>query len=198
MAGKTPKTVKTLPMPQKLPQRDAGMPTGIWDPIWEKPEVASKIAAKIYADLRHEGAKFTEELVPDSKLPELPERKVEERTFKFLAPTKFETTSTKVKGGSYGEIYRKVTFGNMKPAVNFHAQAATFGLDSTGRFFLRGEVGRVGGDWQNRAWLVLRFLGPKGKVIGGISWHGELDPPANYDVRVQFSVTDRADAYPRS
>ena len=175
MATKTLKTYELQEM--KL---EKGMPTGVWDPAWEKPEVATKIAANVYKQMRLESVDFgAEKLVGPEKLKKFPAKKTETRTFALDAAQTFEKSTTRLRCGSFGEIFKRYTFGSGtgKAPVNFHVQALIFGVDSEGRWFVKGRVGRVDGGWGTKAGLTVSFVAKGSKVLGGVQWEGELDPP---------------------
>jgi hypothetical protein len=157
-------------------KRDPSLPSGVWDPMWQQPEVATRVAVDAYVQLRQSREDFgPDALVEPAALPSLSLRYTEERRFELSEVKGFEGSQTKFRGGSYGEIYRRYTFGGTKPAVNFHAQAVIFGVDGEGRYFLKGALGRVDGDWGNRAALYCRFMA-KGECVGGVSFDCALDP----------------------
>ena len=168
------------------------MPTGVWDPNWEKAEVGIKVAAQAYKQLRQEAVEFgNTSLSPSDELKSYPAKRSESRTFALDQAQTFEKSKTRLRCGSYGEIFKRYTFGAGagKSPVNFHVQALTFGADSDGRWFVRGNVGRVDGGWGTKAGLVVSFVGKDGKSLGGVQWEGELDPPR--DVPVSFLGCDK-------
>ncbi|MHB8875637.1 MAG: hypothetical protein ACYC8T_18280 [Myxococcaceae bacterium] len=169
--------MKTFPIPQHLPGNDPTLPTGVWDPLWQKPEVARRIAGDVYRDLRLAMPEFpTLELTPAGKLTRFAPENTDERSFDLSDAVKVPDSSLRLRGSSCGEIFREYPAGPNKPKQYFHAQAVVFGLDSEGRYFLRGIVGRLAGnDMGNKATLELRFLDKAGKVLGGKIWRGQLD-----------------------
>jgi len=185
----TTKTLKTYDL--KEMKLEKGMPTGVWDPAWEKPEVAVKIAVNVYKQLRLESVDFgAAALVAPDQLKTFPAKRTESRTFPLDPAQTFEKSTTRLRCGSFGEIFRRYTFGTGtgKPPVNFHVQALIFGVDSDGRWFVRGRAGRVDGGWGTKAGVVVRFVAKGGKVLGGVQWEGELDPPR--DVPFSFLGCD--------
>lgn len=171
-------------------KRDPGMPNGVWDPVWQKPDVAHRVAVEGYLALRMAQEDWGPDgLLAAAALPAFAPRNTEERTFALSEVRAFEDSATRFKGGSYGEIFRRYTYGGTKPAVNFHAQAATFGVDSDGRYFLKAVVGRVDGGWGNKAALCCRWLAG-GALLGGLVFEAELDPPQD----VPFTLTGRSAA----
>jgi len=178
-------------------KRDPTLPSGLWDPLWQKPEVATRVALETYLHLRCTFPDFgPDALVPAADLPTFPPRNTEERTFALGDVKTFEDSSTCFRGGSYGEIYRRYTYGQTKPAVNFHAQAVVFGVDSEGRYFLKGSLGRVDGGWGNRASLCLRFVAA-GAPVGGVLFEAELDPPQDVPFSLAGSSPALAAAFPK-
>jgi hypothetical protein len=158
-------------------KRDPGLPSGVWDPAWQRPEVASRVAADAYLTLRYAQDDFGPDALQDgAALPQLSDRYTEERRFALGEAKTFDDSPTRLRGGSYGEIFKRYTYGGTRPAVNFHAQAVSFGVDSQGRYFLKGILGRVDGAWGNRAALICRFLAGE-RCVGGLSFQCELDPP---------------------
>jgi hypothetical protein len=169
---------------------DPTLPTGVWDPLWEKPEVAARIASNTFLHLFYKGAKFdSDTLIADNKLPEFTKKNTEHRTFPLTQVLTLAQPSVQFRGGSYGEIYRRYTYGGPKPAVNFHAQQVSFGVDSEGRYFLSAVVGRVDGMWGNKVTLAARFVGTNGS-FGALLWEGEVDPPKDYPVEL-FGKSER-------
>ncbi|MGC4115822.1 MAG: hypothetical protein QM765_14735 [Myxococcales bacterium] len=171
-------SIKILPLPDL--KRDPTLPTCIWDPMWEKPEVGTRMGMLAYQQLRFESAEFgAGPLLAAETLPEHPKKRIETRRFVLDVVHTFEGSATRLRAGSYGEVYKRYTFGvsSGKASANFHAQQLTFGADSDGRWFLKGVVGRVDGGWGTRAGLVMRFVTRGGEVVGGISCEHELDPP---------------------
>ncbi|HEY3448041.1 MAG TPA: hypothetical protein VGK67_16915 [Myxococcales bacterium] len=166
-------------------KRDPGLPSGVWDPMWERPEVAHRVAVDAYLALRvgDDALWGGDGLLAAEALPDYPKKNTEERTFALGEVRTFEESPTRFRGGSYGEIFRRYTYGQTKPSVNFHAQAATFGLDSEGRYFLKGVVGRVDGIWGNKAALCCRFLAGA-ELVGGVFFEAELDPPQDVPFRL--------------
>jgi hypothetical protein len=184
------KSLKTYEL--KELKLEKGMPTGVWDPSWEKPEVGIKVAAQAYKQMRLEAVEFGNDgLIANDQLKTYPVKRTESRSFALDQVQSFEKSKTKLRCGSYGEIFKRYTFGagSGKAPVNFHVQALTFGADSDGRWFVRGSVGRVDGGWGVKAGLVVRFVGKDGKSLGGVQWEGELDPPK--DVPVRFLGCDK-------
>jgi len=166
--------------------RDPTLPAGVWDPTWNDPEIAARIAADAFEQTLFGSEPIGEgQLVAAESLPKYPKKNTEERNF-GLAKTRV-VEGTDFKGGSYGEIFHRYTYGGTKPAVNFHAQAVIFGADAKGRYLLRARVGRVDGGWGCAAALKIEFVAG-GRVLGGLFWEGELDPPK--DVEISFKGTD--------
>ena len=158
-------------------KRDPSLPSGVWDPMWQQPEVAARVAVDAYLALRYAQKDFgPDALLEPAAMSALSARFTEERSFGLGEVKLFEGSTTRFRGGSYGEIYRRYTYGGTRAAVNFHAQAVTFGVDSEGRYFLKGVLGRVDGDWGNRAALTCRFLARGGQCVGGVSFSCALDP----------------------
>ena len=170
--------LKTYPVDLNPPP---GMPTGVWDPSWEKPEVAHKVALMTYRQLRSEsfdgGA-----LRPASELPKLAKKNTEHRVFELGEAQPIQDLGVRVRGVSYGEIYRRYAFGP-RPAVNFHAQAVSFGADSEGRFFIDAQIGLVGGAFESEAALLVKFVGKRG-AIGGVAWQGPVASEKNFHLQI--------------
>lgn len=174
--------IKTVPVNLS---RDPSLPTGIHDPKWKDAAVAARVAFNTYQRLLLDPALFpsTTTLLPDAKAAPDFKGGVDKRTFAFLAPEPIPSRNLRFRGGSYGEIHRRYSFGGRLPAVNFHAQAVIFGADSDGRFFLQATVGRMDGGWGNKASLVVKLTGSGGDV-GNIAWTHEMDPPMDHHVVV--------------
>lgn len=178
-----PKSVKTYDLPDF--KRDPTLPSGIWDPMWQKPEVGTRVARQTYQQMRYESVEFGEAaLSPEAELADYPKKRCEVRTFSLAEVQTFEGSKVQLRCGSVGEVFKRYTFGTGtgKPPVNFHAQALQFGVDSDGRWFVKATVGRVDGGWGTKAALVVRFVGKDGKALGGAQWSGELDPPRDVPV----------------
>jgi hypothetical protein len=168
----TKPTVKTYATPE--PKPDEGLPKSLFDPRWNQPDVASRVAFVLSRRLpSNTDAQLGGALA-------LPPELTESRTFKFVDE---HTTpdGVRVKGGSYGELHRHVSFGS-QPA-NFHAQAVAFGVESSGRFFLVATVGRFDGPWGNEGTLAATFKAGK-DVVGSASWKKFLDPVGDHRVVV--------------
>jgi hypothetical protein len=158
--------------------RDPLMPTGVWDPAWNKPEVASHVAAELYKRLCAEGLTFPDvPLLASGKLPKLAKKNTETRTVEPLGEA-----GAPFKGGSVGEVFKRYAFGP-RPASNFHAQQVCFGVDAEGRYFLQANVGLVGAGLGNKVALVVAFHGPQGE-LGGVAWEGQAEPSRDLPVRV--------------
>ncbi|MFH1807699.1 MAG: hypothetical protein ABIJ09_03060 [Pseudomonadota bacterium] len=148
-----------------------GTPTGVWDPAWNDAVVASELALQAYGRVRHlpfDGCT----LLPASEMPRLAKKHTEQRSFKLDRVVDLPAVGVRFRGGSYGEIFRRYSFGP-RPAANFHAQAVFFGADSEGRFFVDARVGLVGGSIKDEAALAIAFVGTAG-VLGGVAWHGQV------------------------
>jgi len=173
--------LKTLPINLK---RDPSLPSGLHDPKWKDPAVASRVALGWHTRLMVTQAALFQAtgLLPSGKALEGRTGNVDKRSFPLT--TRHPTSGGGMfVGGSYGEIYHRYSFGGRLPTVNFHAKAVVFGADSDGRFFLGSTVVRMDGGWGNSASLVLRFLAGTNEV-GGIFWEDTLDPPQDKDVLV--------------
>ncbi|MEW5848653.1 MAG: hypothetical protein AB2A00_07550 [Myxococcota bacterium] len=161
--------------------RDPNLPTGIHDPKWRNPAVASVVAFNAYQRtmMEHRGEFPEKPLVTSDALKDARTGTVEKRSFMTAQVHTVQGWNLHFKGGSYGEIHRRYAFGGRLPAVNFHAQNVFFGVDSDGRYFLRAVVGRMDGGWGNKAALSATFLTDKGD-LGGVLWQHEMDPPQDY------------------
>lgn len=184
------KSIKPLPFPSSIPGQDPNLPTGVWDPKWQKADVAKRIAQNVFTDLGFQLPEFPKlDLVDAAKLPKLAADRTEARLF-AVTEAPIEGTSNKLKGGSYGELFREYDFGKEIGKQYFHAQGVVFGVESTGRYFLRSVVGRLGGmDNGNKAVLVMQFLDQADQAIGGVVWHGQLD----FEPEKQVLVAGRSD-----
>ena len=171
-------SLKTYPVDLNPPP---GVPTGVWDPTWEKPEVAVKVALMTYRKLRSQS--FDDgALLPVADLPKLAKKNTEHRAFELVDEHKLEDLGVRLRGGSYGELFRRYAFGP-RPAANFHAQAVTFGADSEGRFFVDAQIGLVGGAFQSEAALCVKFMGKRG-AIGGVAWQGPVASEKNFHLHI--------------
>jgi hypothetical protein len=189
--------VRTYPV--KLGAND-GMPTSLFDPRWREPEVAARVAFTLYCrnDFANARAPLAREL--EAQRADL----TETRTFALAHVHSIERDGAKrFKGGSYGELHRHYALGgsNAGGALNFHAQAVSFGVDDAGRYCLNANVGRFDGPWGNDALLTVTFFA-RGAALGAVRWHASLDPVGDKRVCVvgrdaviaeQFEAIDRAD-----
>jgi hypothetical protein len=174
-------------------KRDPTMPSGVWDPSWNDPEVARRVARDAWLKVLYGPEPIGQgQLIAAESLPKYPKKNTEERTFELGAPA--EVDGLKFLGGSFGEIFRRYTYGGAKPAVNFHTQGLVFGADEKGRYFVRAQVGRVDGAWDCAAGLVVRFHAGD-KALGGIVWEGELNPPKDVEVVFQGQDQELAKAF---
>lgn len=170
---------------------DPALPVSLFDPKWNDPEVAARVALEAYKRLPLDSA----ELPPLARegLPE--QKRTASDTRVFPLEHVQEIHGLRLKGGSYGELHKKYSYGGRRPTVNFHAQSVCFGLDSEGRYFLRARVGRFDGAWGNDAVLSVTFYAGD-EEIGGSHWAGALDPPHDIDVEViglDAALKDRFD-----
>jgi hypothetical protein len=164
-----------------------GTPTGVWDPVWADPRVAAELALQAYGRVRHlpfDGCS----LLPAAELPKLARKHTEQRSFKLDRVFDLPALGVRFRGGSYGEIFRRYSFGP-RPAANFHAQAVFFGADSQGRFVVDARVGLVGGSIKDEAALSVAFVGAQG-VIGGVAWQGQVH--SEHDEHLQILGSDLA------
>lgn len=158
-----------------------GTPTGVWDPSWENPETASQLSLIIYRKIRHLPFGGCT-LLDATDLPTLTPKNTESRSFHLKTVHDVAELNVRYRGGSYGEIFKRYSFGPM-PAANFHAQAVFFGVDSEGRFFVDAAVGLVAGTLENTASLVIQFIGEDG-VVGGVAWEGPVSSEANTQLQI--------------
>ena len=182
-------TLRTYPVDLNPPP---GLPSGVWDPAWEKPEVAARVARHTYRQLRAQGMDGGP-LRPASELPRLAKRNTEHRAFALGDAQPIPDLNASLRGGSYGEIFRRYAFGP-RPAANFHAQAVSFGVDSDGRYFVDGQIGLVGGAFDNEAALVVRFVGKRG-AIGGVAWQGPVASEQNFHLQILGSDDRLRDSF---
>jgi hypothetical protein len=155
-------------------------PTGPWDPRWNDPAIASKMAAERLKVVGHEiGSGVTNGLLAPANVPVFPKNKTEHRTFALVSTAEVGASGPATKTGGFGEIYRPYSFGRDK--VYFHVQNLVFGADATGLGFVEAVVGRVQGGWGCSAALSVKFLADL-EPVTGLLWQGELDPPQNVNV----------------
>ena len=160
------------------------MPDGFWDPKWKDPHVATLLARNAYRSLR-----FKEEDFPNDPLAhyenldlsEYDERSVESQTFALTEIVEVEDFGTTFKGGSYGEVFKRYSFGIS--TIFFHAQGLCFGIDNEGRFFLQGQVGRINGTWGKKAAIGIYFKTKDG-LLGCFGWEAQLDPPQDIQMYI--------------
>lgn len=176
MPPSSPPFVKTYPVNLA---REPGMPTGIHDPAWKDPVVASKVGLEQYHRALSQGTAVAALRTPADLAP-LRKGTVETRTF-ALSQVHTLPNGTRVRTGSFGEIHRRYSFGGRLPGANFHAMVVAFGVDSTGRCFLKATVGRHDGAPGNRGALSVGFSTATGE-LGGLAWEGELDPAGDHPV----------------
>ncbi len=173
-----------------------GMPTSLFDPRWQEPAVAARIAFLIHCRIP-----FEDGAVPLAPEPvDAPAALTDARSFALTQViARDDDARVRFKGGSYGELHRRYAFGTH--TANFHAQAVAFGADSRGRYFLSAVVGRFDGPWGNDGTLAVSFFA--GAVCAGtVRWHKSLDPTGDHRVVIfgrddtlkdAFENLDRAD-----
>lgn len=168
---------------------DPELPNGLFDPKWKRPEVASRVARLAYVRLVHEGGLGGSALVGADQLPRHKRINSDTRTFSLAQVLDVTEYGTRFRGGSYGELHIRQSFGGVRHASNYHAQAASFGVDARGGFFVRADVGRFGGQVGDEAALSVTFQAGE-EVIGAAFWVGTLDSAEN--VAASSSGTDAA------
>ena len=110
--------------------RDPQLPTGIHDPRWKEPAVATRVALTTFQRLMMNPALFPAAvMLPAGDVNPGFKGNVDKRAFTFQPAQDIPLKKLRFKGGSYGEIHHRYSFGGRLPAVNFHAQAVIFGLD---------------------------------------------------------------------
>jgi hypothetical protein len=160
---------------------DPSLPVSLFDPKWNDPAVAAKVALELARSLPRPGK---DPLVDVTALPVQKKTASEERTFVFQAPLTFGANA--VKAGSFGELHRRYTYGGGRPPANFHAQAVAFAVFDDGRYFLRAKVGCHDGSFGNTCTLTLKlFAGDT--PLGGTSFSATLDPGKDVDAAVTGS-----------
>jgi hypothetical protein len=165
--------------------------------------VAARVAFTLYCrnDFAHASAPLAREL--DAQRADL----TDARSFALAHVHRIDVSeangATRFKGGSYGELHRHYALGGSSAggALNFHAQAVSFGVDDAGRYCLNANVGRFDGPWGNDALLTVTFFAA-GAALGAVRWHASLDPVGDKRVCVvgrdaviaeRFDAIDRAD-----
>jgi hypothetical protein len=173
--------------------KDGGMPTSLFDPRWNEPEVAARVAFTIYCRVPFDG----EVELLDDRVVSAPANLVDARTFSFAHV--HERNGIKVKAGSFGELHRR--YAAASHTANFHAQAVAFAVDSLGHFLLTAIVGRFDGPWGNHATLAATFFAGQER-IGAATWSKAMDPAGDHRVVVagtderiaaKFDAIDHAD-----
>lgn len=180
MTTKKPKTttkpqVKTYPVPAPTgPQ--SGMPVSLFDPRWNEPATAARIAHLLWSRLP----------APDPSVVvverlQTSDAKTDDRTLAVAVDVAAD--GRRLKGTSLGELHRR--YGTGVHTTNFHAQAVTCGVDDSGLFFLCATVGRFDGPWGNTALLAATFMkGAEHIVVGSVVWERNLDPVGDHKVVV--------------
>jgi hypothetical protein len=164
------------------------LPISLFDPKWEQPEVAQRVAFKMWDELSNS---VPGGVIHEDDLPEQRKLMSERRTFDF--PRDEEGTRI---AGSFGELHRHYSLGGARPPSNFHAQAVSFGVDEEGNFVLAGRVGCWDGPIENTAVLSVRFIADD-EVIGAVCWSGDLVPRQDIDVGVVGQSKRLKEAYAR-
>ena len=178
--------VRTYPV--NLGGGKSGMPTSLFDPAWQDPAVAARVAFMIYCRVPWPAPAALERAPVDAAAA-----LTDERRFPLVHVHTLED-GTRFKGGSYGELHRRYAFGNQ--TANFHAQAVAFGVDDKGRFVLTAVVGRFDGPWGNDATLSATFLAGK-DVVGSAVWRKQMDPAGDHRVIVAGQDAAIAAAFDR-
>jgi hypothetical protein len=138
MADQRPRpkrVLRTFPVPLS---NDPELPSGFWDPKWSDPVVASRVAHAWYRRACFDGRAFPiAPLTKGSLGPAIAKSKVDES--RFVLPPALEEDG--FRGGSYGQLYRRVSLGASHGAVEIHAHGACFGIAREGRYFLAATAG---------------------------------------------------------
>jgi hypothetical protein len=151
------------------------LPVSLFDPKWQQPEIAQKVAFKMWDEL---SKSVPGGLIDEEDLPEQRRFLSERRAFTFVraeGATRF--------AGSYGELHRHYSLGGARPSSNFHAQAVSFGVDEDGHFVLAARVGCWDGPMENTAVLSVRFFAGE-TCIGAVCWSGDLVPRQDINVGI--------------
>ena len=175
-----------------------GMPRGLFDPQWQDPAVAARVAFMIYCRVPFHSLG---DAALDDRAVDAPHGLSDARSFR-LDHTHTLDDGTRFKGGSYGELHRRYAYGTH--TANFHAQAVSFGADSLGRFTLTAVVGRFDGPWGNQGTLAVSFFAKASSsssspevLVGTASWVKALDPTGDHRVVVVGADPRLAHAFDR-
>lgn len=176
---------------------DPDLPVSLFDPKWNEPVVAQRVALKSWRELGP--VPVLSALCGEDELESFRRLHKEERTFHLIDPV--DEGGLRKKGGSYGELHKHFSWGGRRPNANFHAQAVAFAFGSDGTFIVSGRVGCWDGSFENQAHLQVRvFAGDD--CVGAVSWTSTLKPKEDKDVRLfgksddvakQFDAIDRVE-----
>ena len=169
----------------------AGMPTSLFDPAWNNPSTAARVAWMLSRRAPAPDPAVRLEAAPSTHATHSDERL-------FMIPGVLGADKgARFKGGSYGELHRRYAFG--AHTANFHAQSVAFGVDDRGHFFLTATVGRFDGPWGNEGLLGATFMAGA-DVIGAVVWRHVLDPVGDHKmvlsgqddrIAARFAAIDR-------
>ena len=180
--------------PVNLLPDPGSFPRDLFDPRWNDPRVAARVATSAYQRLFARADFDRDELAEDP--PAWPRDRVDARVFRLLPPVSVVERGTRLVAGAYNELHRRYVFGGPNPTVNFHAQVVCFGVDAEGRYFLRATVGRYGGTDGNDVGLSASFLAGDER-LGCLRWSAPMDPPDDVEVVLTGTsdvLRDRFDA----
>ncbi|MBI4819322.1 MAG: hypothetical protein HY791_23825 [Deltaproteobacteria bacterium] len=178
--------VNLLPDPKLFP-RD------LFDPRWKDPAVQARVAFEAYRRLRTSGVSFDGEALI-SALPPRTETSLDRRTFEVTPRAAPKDRDARFVGGAVNELHRRIAFAGGRPTVNIHAQVVTFGADSEGRWFLRANLGRVGGEDGNEAALGISFSS-NDRGVGAFEVTRSVDPGDDQAVFVVGTSSELAKGF---
>jgi hypothetical protein len=169
------------------------LPTSVWDPAWNDPEIAQRVGRSRYYDLFTREQPLIAPLLPADGLGRMP-RSAPKRILDLSADQILPGTDLTVRASSLGLLESKESFGGGRPTIHMRALNLAVGTDSDGRFFLIGALDLDGAS-EKEATVVARFMGPTG-AIAALVWSGDVNAKRVTEVQLVGADDDLERAYP--
>jgi hypothetical protein len=150
---------------------NAAMPASVWDPIWNDPAVAVRLARSRYFELLTRNPALQARLAE----PLLMRGGSTIKTLDASIAMPLPGIDTLVRASSVGLIERKQTFGGGRPSIVLRLLGACAGVDSLGRFFLSAGLA-VDGWLRAEATIAVRLSGAGGSSsLGAFAFSGVVE-----------------------